>query len=110
MITKKQPHFIITFFLLFFLILRNDQLTAQTGFYTAPGANFFVHSDTVGFLVNVVNRGNFGTKPGAVIRFMGIDWQNDSTASFPNENSYTANISIPNSFSGNGGFFWFDNN
>jgi gliding motility-associated-like protein len=83
--------------------------TAQTGFYTAPGANFFVHGDTVGMMLNVTNKGNFGSKPGGVVKFMGIEWFNDSTASFPDENSYTSNISLPTPSTGKGGIFLFSN-
>lgn len=91
------------------LVLLSVNSMAQTGFYTAPGANFFVHGDSVGLLLNVINKGNFGSKPGGVIKFMGIEWYNDTTASFPDESSYSANFTIPSPAKGNGGIFLFSN-
>lgn len=82
---------------------------AQTGIFTSPGANFFVHTDTVGIFLNVINKGNFGSKPGGVVKFMGIEWFNDSTASFPDENSYASNLSVPKPSNGLGGIFLFSN-
>ena len=77
--------------------------------YVAPNANVFVHGSSIGIFSNVSNAGNIGSKPGAVIKFMGTSWTNDSLATMPDEKSYSAGTSIPTSFSGTGGLFWFNN-
>jgi gliding motility-associated-like protein len=89
------------------LILQTTAVAGQ-GLYIAPGANVFVHSDSVGIFTNVSNSGNFGSKPGTVIGFMGLLWSNDTTAALPDEGSYAGNISTPTTFTGSGGLFWFN--
>ncbi|PSL43075.1 putative repeat protein (TIGR01451 family)/gliding motility-associated-like protein [Chitinophaga niastensis] len=85
-------------------------VAAQSGLYIAPQANIFVHGgDTVGVFCDVTNDGNVGSEPGAVVRFMGLLWTNDSHATLPDENSYVAGSSVPASFTGTGGLFWFNN-
>ena len=92
---------------LFVLLSINSH--AQDALYLAPGANLFIKADTLGLYSSVINGGNFGSSNYSVVRMMGLQWMNDSTASLPDENSYISNSSIPFSFGGNGGIFWFDN-
>ncbi len=93
--------------LLIGLVLQTGSLIGQ-GLYIGPKANVFVLGDTMGIFTNVSSKGNFGSKPGAVIDFMGLLWSNDSTASLPDETSYTGNLSAPITFTGAGGLFWFN--
>lgn len=93
--------------LLLWIALHTVAVTGQ-GLYVGPKANVFVLGDSVGIFTNVSNKGNFGSKSGAVIDFMGLLWSNDSTASMPDEGSYTGNLSTPTTFTGTGGLFWFN--
>ncbi len=88
-------------------MLFHGESKGQTGFYVAPNTNLFVHKDSICIFNNAYNYGNIGSKPGAVISFVGTYWYNDSLASLPDENSYLTNANMPLSFNGQGGLFWF---
>ena len=98
-----------SFLLLFILFILIAELTKGQDMYVSPNSNFFVHGGSVGIFSNVTNAGNMGSKPGAVVKFMGLKWTNDSLATMPDETSYKKGSSVPTSFNGSGGMFWFSN-
>ena len=95
------------FFQILLLVLVTHENVSSQGMYIAPNSNFFVHGGSVGIFSNVSNAGNLGTKPGAVVKFMGTTWQNDSLATLPDETSFKKGESVPSSFEGKGGLFSF---
>ena len=98
-----------SFLLLFIILIFIAEMSKGQGMYVAPNSNFFVHGGSVGIFSNVENAGNIGSKPGAVVKFMGLEWINDSLSTMPDETSYKKASSVPTSFNGSGGIFWFSN-
>jgi hypothetical protein len=57
---------------------------AQQAVFIPSDAYIFSHpGDTVGIFGNVINEGSFGTAPGSVINFSGIQWQNTPLSLLP---------------------------
>lgn len=55
----------------------------QATFIPAQGNVFTYAGDTISIFNNIINFGNFGSAPGAVINFSGNQWENASSSSLP---------------------------
>lgn len=76
----------IFFFLLsaFCFQLTAHNANAQQSVFIPPSAHIFSHpEDTISIFGNVLNEGNFGSAPGSVINFTGVQWQNTPLSLMP---------------------------